>query len=146
MSKCATQMSPKPATEPALLAIVGATANILGEAAGLIRDAYLHLADSGDPRSSEAIASLDRALTEGEKGLANLRELRARIESILPDATAESPSAKPEGAEALLSKYRKLVDGLSNMVEGERITEADCPDDYDWLVGSLAELAALDPA
>ena len=34
-----------------------------------------------------------------------------------------------------------LHDGMSDMVEGGRITAADIPDDYDWLVETLAEQA-----
>ena len=45
----------------------------------------------------------------------------------------------------LLALYRKLHDGLSDMVEGGRLTEEHIPDDYRWLVESLAKLAALDP-
>jgi hypothetical protein len=42
----------------------------------------------------------------------------------------------------LLTGYRKLHDGLSDMIESGRLTEADCPDDYRWLVESLARLGA----
>lgn len=41
--------------------------------------------------------------------------------------------------------YSKLHDGLSDMIEGGRLAEADIPDDYRWLVNMLAELAALNP-
>ena len=44
-----------------------------------------------------------------------------------------------------LQLYRRLADGLSDMVEGGRLKEADCPDDYRWLVEKLAAIAAADP-
>jgi len=44
---------------------------------------------------------------------------------------------------ALLALYRELHDGLSNMVEEGRLTEADIPDDYQWLVEKLVDAVAL---
>ena len=41
----------------------------------------------------------------------------------------------------MITSYQKLHDGLSNMIEGGRLTESDIPDDYQWLVESLASLA-----
>jgi len=41
--------------------------------------------------------------------------------------------------------YRDLADGLSDMIEGGRLTESDIPDDYAWLVELLAKIAAQDP-
>lgn len=38
--------------------------------------------------------------------------------------------------------YEQLHDGLSNMIESGRLTESDIPEDYVWLVGSLAHLAS----
>ena len=38
-----------------------------------------------------------------------------------------------------------LHDGLSDMIEGGRLTEAAIPDDYRWLVDSLAALTAAKP-
>jgi hypothetical protein len=35
--------------------------------------------------------------------------------------------------------YGRLHDGLSDMIEGMRLLEADIPDDYDWLVIMLTE-------
>jgi len=46
----------------------------------------------------------------------------------------------------LLKLYRKLHDGLSDMVEDSRLTDMDIPDDYQWLVDLLAEIATQDPA
>jgi len=42
---------------------------------------------------------------------------------------------------AELEAYHKLHDGLSNMIEGGRLTVDDIPDDYHWLVETLAALA-----
>jgi hypothetical protein len=41
----------------------------------------------------------------------------------------------------LLADYGRLHDGISEMVESGRLTASDIPDDYDWLVSLLAELA-----
>ncbi len=46
--------------------------------------------------------------------------------------------------ETVLENYRKLHDGLSDMIEEGRLTEAGIPDDYQWLVEKLAELAVKD--
>lgn len=46
---------------------------------------------------------------------------------------------------ALLPCYRRLHDGLSNMVEGGRLDEGQIPDDFRWLKAALARLASLDP-
>lgn len=55
-------------------------------------------------------------------------------------------SVAAAATEEAVTKYRRLHDGLSDMVEGGRLDESDIPDDYQWLVDSLAELAAVDPA
>lgn len=41
--------------------------------------------------------------------------------------------------------YRRLADGLSDMVEEGRLSEADCENDYAWLVDTLAKIAGADP-
>lgn len=46
---------------------------------------------------------------------------------------------------ATVQLYRRLADGLSDMIEGGRLTEGDIPDDYRWLVEHLAAIAAADP-
>lgn len=46
-------------------------------------------------------------------------------------------------ADALML-YRKLADGLADMVEGGRLTKASIPDDYEWLVKVLAEIVGWD--
>ena len=45
---------------------------------------------------------------------------------------------------SLLSHYRKLHDGLSDMIESGRLTEADIEDDYQWLVHMLERAVYLD--
>lgn len=40
--------------------------------------------------------------------------------------------------------YGTLHDQLSDMIEGQRLTECDCPDDYAALVDALTTCAALD--
>lgn len=42
----------------------------------------------------------------------------------------------------LLASYRSFHDGLSDMIEDGRLTAADIPDDYKWLVDSLAALVS----
>lgn len=44
-----------------------------------------------------------------------------------------------------LQLYQRLADGLSEMVEGGRLKQADIPDDYQWLVEALAKIAGADP-
>lgn len=44
----------------------------------------------------------------------------------------------------LLTHYRQLHDGLSDMIEGGRLKEIDIPDDYRWLRIMLAEAAQMD--
>ncbi len=44
--------------------------------------------------------------------------------------------------DTLVDAYRKLHDGLSDIIESGRLTEADCPEDFHWLVESLATLGA----
>lgn len=40
----------------------------------------------------------------------------------------------------LLGSYKALHDGLSDMIEGGRLIEANIPDDYQWLVRALIDL------
>ncbi len=42
-----------------------------------------------------------------------------------------------------LAEYQRLHDGLSDMIEGGRLSEADIPDDYQWLVEILGRLVRL---
>jgi hypothetical protein len=48
--------------------------------------------------------------------------------------------------DALLQHYRQLHDGLSDMIEEGRLTEAAIPDDYRWLVAMLLRANAIDKA
>lgn len=52
----------------------------------------------------------------------------------------DQPINAPAEAE-VLSAYRRLHDGLSDMIESGRLRPADIPDDYQWLVETLAALA-----
>jgi len=47
----------------------------------------------------------------------------------------------PAALRTRLDAYHCLHDGLSDMIENGRLTESDIPDDYKWLVESLAALA-----
>lgn len=41
--------------------------------------------------------------------------------------------------------YRRLADGLSDMVESGRLSADNIPDDYLWLADHLAKIAGADP-
>ena len=60
-------------------------------------------------------------------------EIRAR--QLLNGIIKEARIA--QAAISLYSAYGKLHDGLSDMIEGGRLTEADIPDDYKWLIFML---------
>ena len=44
-----------------------------------------------------------------------------------------------------LAEYRKLADGLSDMIESGRLQRSDIPDDYQWLADQLCKIAGADP-
>lgn len=44
----------------------------------------------------------------------------------------------------VLSAYHALHDVVSDTIEGGRLTEADCPDDYQAIVHHLSVCSALD--
>ena len=48
-------------------------------------------------------------------------------------------------APTLFTRYHQLLQGLRDLVDAGRLTEADLPDDFDWLKTQLAELAIFDP-
>ena len=50
-------------------------------------------------------------------------------ESIIQTRTAPATNDK---------HYHKLHDGLSDMIEGGRLKASDIPDDYQWLIETLA--------
>lgn len=52
-------------------------------------------------------------------------------------------AALTQALQAMIKAYGRLHDGLSDMIEGGRLTEADIPDDYHWLVQQLAGSTAL---
>ena len=52
-------------------------------------------------------------------------------------ASAEAKVQLTKGELVELEHYRKLHDGLSDMIEGGRLTKADIPNDYEWLVRKL---------
>lgn len=54
-------------------------------------------------------------------------------------------SAIPAEVVALLKRYKELHDGLSEMVESGRLTQADIPDDYEWLVERMLVPIASHP-
>jgi hypothetical protein len=41
--------------------------------------------------------------------------------------------------------YRKLHDGLSDMVESGRLEESDIPEDWQWFLDTMIKIAAADP-
>jgi hypothetical protein len=77
--------------------------------------------------------------TNGQKdvkmGLNNTVKLDANGEIDEPIRTED---------DALLQHYRRLHDGLSEMIEEGRLTEAAVPDDYRWLVAMLLRANAID--
>jgi hypothetical protein len=47
-------------------------------------------------------------------------------------------------ADAALEAYRGLAVGVADMLATSRLRERDIPDDYQWLVGALRDLAGKD--
>lgn len=68
------------------------------------------------------------------------------IESVEP---YEAPTPSVVMAEPLplatMMLYRRLADGLYDMVENDRLTADAVPDDYSWLVEQLKATAEADP-
>lgn len=58
------------------------------------------------------------------------------------EAPAPVGSSVPQAAMSGQSSaaYQQLVDGLRDMIEGGRLSAADIPDDYEWLVRTMANL------
>lgn len=48
-----------------------------------------------------------------------------------------------EDEEALMSLGVELRDGIQDMIDSGRLTEADLPDDFEWLRQKLTEMATL---
>ena len=55
----------------------------------------------------------------------------------------DAPDDDLEEIICALRAYQRLHDGLSDMIEGGRLTVDDIPDDYHWLVEALAEIGAM---
>lgn len=55
----------------------------------------------------------------------------------------KSEEIAQERMELKLEAYERLHDGLSDMIEGGRLTEADIPDDYRWLRESLEKIGGM---
>lgn len=53
--------------------------------------------------------------------------------------TKDPQSILKTALQDMQSAYGRLHDGLSDMIESGRLTEADIPDDYQWLVETLSE-------
>jgi hypothetical protein len=69
----------------------------------------------------------------------------ARDSDILPDGCdVDVGDVIPRDIERVLAKYRTLFDGISDMIEDGRLSEADIPDDYLWLTTRMTELAGID--
>lgn len=85
-----------------------------------------------------AVASLSQPALFPADAEAAKTWLRAAIQAEEARRAQSAPSN-------LLDNYRRLHDGLSDMIEGGRLTRAEIPDDYDWLVEAMVWLAGHDP-
>lgn len=89
------------------------------------------------------------ALTEGDAEAAR-EEAGGSIEDaresgFLPHGTDMIPGDLVEkDLKAVLTAYRELHDGLSNMIESGRISRDNLPDDYVWLLEKMVNLAGMD--
>ena len=80
------------------------------------------------------VATVDTSAPEvGERG--------ANAGRIVGCVNACEGMENPAALRTRLDAYHCLHDGLSDMIENGRLTESDIPDDYKWLVESLAALA-----
>jgi hypothetical protein len=69
----------------------------------------------------------------------------ARDDGDLPkESKTEIGELAETDIDAVLAKYRALHDGISDMIEGGRLKPSDIPDDYQWLLTRMADLAAAD--
>lgn len=59
-------------------------------------------------------------------------------EAIAKGKANNQPKPLHTALKAMHQAYGKLHDGLSDMIEEGRLTEADIPDDYQWLVETLS--------
>jgi maltose-binding protein MalE len=119
-----------------------------------------------DPWFADDLAGAVGVLSEGE-GL-NRQDLRAKIstpENFCEFIVAREAEKGRESRVAIsfgsfedfrdemrshlklsrkLDLYRKLHDGLSDMIESGRLKESDIPDDYLWLVQILEKAGGMD--
>jgi hypothetical protein len=58
-------------------------------------------------------------------------------------ACGKEETETPTLEKRLLEGYYELHDGLSDMIEEDRVYASDIPDDYDWLVNKLEALSIL---
>lgn len=84
------------------------------------------------------IAFMDEC-QQGKQNLADQKEVNQSLADEINELWEDRE--KLELIEPVLEAYKRLHDGLSDMIESGRLTEADIPDDYQWLVSSLVELA-----
>jgi len=64
----------------------------------------------------------------------------AAIRAHALDGSDDAIEARIVALRTELSAYHALHDGLSDMIESGRLTIDDIPDDYNWLVESLANM------
>ena len=66
------------------------------------------------------------------------------LAGLAPDATPEAAQtlADAHGNAARLAIYKELHDGLSDMIESGRLKRDDIPEDYAWIVETLARAGA----
>ena len=98
------------------------------------------IAVSRDQAEAMAVASIN----------ANWRETYTSWEDMVAGmdgcGLTEHPAVMAERLPlATVTLYRRLADGLSDMVEERRLSEADIPDDYAWLTKQLEAIAGADP-
>lgn len=66
------------------------------------------------------------------------------LAGMAPDATPEAARTLADAHDnaARLAIYKELHDGLSDMIESGRLKRADIPEDYAWIVETLARAGA----
>lgn len=90
-----------------------------------------YAADDEDGAQALALADINRAW----------REDYASFDDLVADSYGYSLYERDDGE--MIQLYRDLADGLSDMIQGNRIS---CPDDHTWLIDTLAGIAAADSA
>ena len=66
------------------------------------------------------------------------------LAGLAPDATPEAAQTLADAHDnaARLAIYKDLHDGLSDMIESGRLKRDDIPEDYAWIVATLAKTAS----